>query len=48
VEKGKRNAGEVLPHQLAPDDNANCLDLARTRWSVVEEIVVRPGPSGRD
>ena len=25
----------------ASADNANCLDLARTRWSVVEEIVVR-------
>ncbi len=32
----------------AAADNANCLDLARTRWSVVEEIVVRHGPSGRD
>ena len=27
----------------ATQDNANCLDLARTSWSVVEEIIGRPG-----
>ena len=27
----------------ATADNANCLDLERTRWSVVDEIVVRTG-----
>jgi hypothetical protein len=27
----------------ATADNANCLDLERTRWSVVDEIVVRAG-----
>jgi uncharacterized protein (TIGR02118 family) len=27
----------------ATDDNSNCLDVERTRWSVVEEIVVLGG-----
>jgi len=27
----------------ATADNANCLDLERTRWSVVDEIIVRAG-----
>ena len=27
----------------ATEDNANCLDLERTRWSVVDEIVVLGG-----
>ena len=27
--------------RLASADNANLMDLSRTRWSVVEEIVVR-------
>ena len=27
----------------ATDDNSTCLDLARTRWSVVEEVVVLGG-----
>jgi uncharacterized protein (TIGR02118 family) len=27
----------------ATDDNANCLDLGRTRWSVVDEVVVLGG-----
>jgi uncharacterized protein (TIGR02118 family) len=25
----------------ATDDNARCMDLERTRWAVVEEVVVR-------
>ncbi len=29
----------------ATDDNAHCMDLARTAWAVVEEVVVRaPAP----
>jgi uncharacterized protein (TIGR02118 family) len=27
----------------ATQDNANCLDLARTSWSVVEEVIALPG-----
>ena len=27
----------------ATDDNSNCLDLERTRWSVVDEVVVLGG-----
>ena len=27
----------------ATEDNSNCLDLERTRWSVVEEVVVLAG-----
>jgi uncharacterized protein (TIGR02118 family) len=29
--------------QRATADNANCMDLERTAWSVVDEVVVRPG-----
>ena len=29
--------------RLATDDNSNCLDLERTRWSVVNEVVVVNG-----
>jgi hypothetical protein len=25
----------------ASDDNGRCMDLERTRWAVVEEVVVR-------
>ncbi|HXA96563.1 MAG TPA: EthD family reductase [Candidatus Dormibacteraeota bacterium] len=32
----------------AAADNANCFDLSRTRWSVVDETVVGPDPSARD
>src|SRR5262249_19941154 len=31
----------------ATEDNSNCLDLERTRWSVVDEIVVLSGGGGR-
>ncbi len=27
----------------ATADNAACMDLGRTRWSVVDELIVRPG-----
>jgi uncharacterized protein (TIGR02118 family) len=27
-------------------DNANCMDMERTAWSVVDEVVVRPGSRG--
>jgi uncharacterized protein (TIGR02118 family) len=27
----------------ATADNANCMDLERTAWCVVDEVVVRPG-----
>jgi hypothetical protein len=27
----------------ATQDNANCLDLARTSWSVVKEVIAGPG-----
>ncbi len=29
--------------QRASADNARCMDLARTAWAVVEEVVVRAG-----
>ncbi|MET0152478.1 MAG: EthD family reductase [Candidatus Binatia bacterium] len=32
--------------QRASGDNANLMDLERTRWGVVEEIVVRDGAAG--
>jgi uncharacterized protein (TIGR02118 family) len=30
----------------ATADNVNCLDLERTRWSVVDEVVIRAGADG--